>query len=374
VLQPSLAVKTTTTTTTTMLHMSKETAHMHTRRFRRLFALVFAIALFGRSFTAEQASPVSRNIDRLRSQVEAVVPAAQGVVGVSIKHLESNASIAVNGHEPFPMASTFKLPVLVEVHALAKAGKLSWDDVVEITSRDQHLGSGDITPLFDPPGVTLSMRNLANMMMMISDNSAADICLAKAGAANVTARMRSLGIDGIRVDRSCQELILDYQGRDTATLKDLARDDLREAMRRSPVPPATQERRFEADDRVAADPRDTATPNAMVTLLEKIWRGQAVDRAASDAMLDLLKRCRTGENRLRGLLPPSAVVAHKTGTLGGVVNDVGIVYLPGDAGHVAIAIMSKRTRASVEDVERTIAHVARHAYDYFLFTAEHPSP
>ena len=64
------------------------------------------------------------------------------------------------------------------------------------------------------------------------------------------------------------------------------------------------------------------------------------------------------------------MVAHKTGTLGGVVDDVGIIYLPNGAGHVAIAVMSKRTRASLEDVERTIAHIARFAYDYFLFTAD----
>jgi beta-lactamase class A len=66
-------------------------------------------------------------------------------------------------------------------------------------------------------------------------------------------------------------------------------------------------------------------------------------------------------------------VAHKTGTLGGVVDDVGIVYLPNGAGHIAIAVMSKRTRASLEDVERTIAHIARYAYDYFLFTADAPA-
>ena len=112
----------------------------------------------------------------------------------------------------------------------------------------------------------------------------------------------------------------------------------------------------------------------MVALLEKIWRGEAVDRAASDAMLELLKRCRTGENRLRGLLPASTPVAHKTGTLGGVVNDVGIVYLPDGAGHVAIAVMSKRTRAATESVERSLAHIARSAYDYFLFTAERTTP
>jgi beta-lactamase class A len=342
---------------------------MRTRPFGTLLAILVVTAAFGASFTAEQASPVAQNLDRLRSRIETAIPLAQGVVGVSVRHLESNISVAVNGDEPFPMASTFKLPVLVELHARAKAGNLRWDEMVEITPREQHLGSGDLTPLYDPPGVLLSMRNLANLMMMISDNSAADICLAKAGATNVTARMRSLGIEAIRVDRSCQELILDYGGRDTAKLKDLARDDLREALRRD-APPQTVEARFAADDRLAADARDTATPNAMVALLERIWHGQAVDRAASDAMLDLLKRCRTGENRLRGLLPSSTEVAHKTGTLGGVVNDIGIIRLPGGAGHVAIAVMSKRTKASLEEVERTIAHIARYAYDYFLFTAD----
>ena len=330
--------------------------------------VVFVIA-FVSTLPARQ-SPSAANLDRLRGRIEAAMTPAQGLLGVAIKHLESAVSLAVNGDEPFPMASTFKLPVLVELHAMAKAGQLNWEERVEVTSRDQHLGSGDITPLFDPPGLAMSMRNMANLMMMISDNSAADICLARAGAAKVTARMRSLGIQGIRVDRSCQELILDFQGRDTARLKDLARDDLREALRREPRQLQGLEARFKADDRVAADPRDNATPNAMVMLLEKIWRGEAVDRAASDAMLELLKRCRTGENRIPGLLPGGTVVAHKTGTLGGVVDDVGIVYLPNGAGHVAIAVMSKRTRAPLEEVERTLAHIARYAYDYFLFTAE----
>ena len=336
---------------------------------RAMTAVVFVLA-FAVSLPAWQSLPAA-NLERLRERIVAAMPAAQGTMGVAIKHLESNVSLVVNGDEPFPMASTFKLPVLVELHAMARAGSLSWDERIEVTSKDQHLGSGDITPLFDPPGLAMSMRNMANLMMMISDNSAADICLAKAGAARVTARMRGMGIDGIRVDRSCQELILDFQGRDTGTLKDLARDDLREALRRD-ARPQTMESRFAADDRVAADPRDQATPGAMVTLLEKIFRGQAVDRAASDAMLELLKRCRTGTARIPGLLPAGTAVAHKTGTLGGVVDDVGIIYLPNGAGHVAIAVMSKRTRAPLEEVERTIAHIARYAYDYFLFTADVP--
>ena len=110
-------------------------------------------------------------------------------------------------------------------------------------------------------------------MMIASDNSAADIFLQKAGAANVTARMRALGIDRIRVDRSCQELILDYGGRDTARLKHLARDDLMEAMKSQPRVETVMER-FAADDRIAADPRDTASPNAMVALLENDLAGR----------------------------------------------------------------------------------------------------
>jgi beta-lactamase class A len=336
--------------------------------------VVFACVLIASpQLDSQQSARSSLALDRLRNRIAAVLPQSDGTVGVAIKHLESNTSLAINGDEPFPMASTFKLPVLVELHAAARAGALRWDETVNITPEDQHLGSGDITPLFDPPGVAISMRNLANLMMMISDNSAADICLTRAGTANVTARMRSLGIPGIRVDRTCQELILDYQGRDTARLKDLARDDLREVMRRDQRPQSFESRRG-ADERVAADPRDNATPAAMVALLERIWRGEAVDRAASTAMLELLKRCRTGENRLRGLLPSSTDVAHKTGTLGGVVNDVGIIYLPDNAGHVAIAVMSKRTRAPLEQVERAIAHIARYAYDYFLFTADGSPP
>lgn len=340
---------------------------------RRVGAVVVVAGVaFAPSATSGQAPAGARNLERLRSHIQEAMMPPQGVVGVSIKHLESGVTLSANGDEPFPMASVFKLPVLVELHAAVRAGALRWEDVVDVTTRDLHLGSGDLTPIFDPPGVSLSMRNIANLMMMISDNSAADICLAKAGAAKVTARMRSLGIEGIRVDRSCQELILDFQGRDTAALKDLARDDLREAMRRAPVRSGI-ESRFKADDRAAADPRDNATPNAMVALLEKIWRGEAVGRAESDAMLELLKRCRSGENRLRGLLPPSTPVAHKTGTLGGVVNDVGIIYLPDGAGHVAIAVMSKRTRNTTETVERSLAHIAKYAYDYFLFTAEKTS-
>lgn len=338
---------------------------------RMVAAILNSLLTAGVLLWTAQPSIADAGLARLRAAIETTIPSAQGAVGVSIKHLESGKGLSIRGDEPFPMASTFKLPLLVELYAMAKAGTMHWDERVEISPADQHLGSSGLTALYDPPGVGLSMRNLANLMMIASDNSAADICLQKAGAANVTARMRALGIDRIRVDRSCQELILDYGGRETERLKNLARDDLREAMKSQPRVDTVLER-FAADDRLAADPRDTASPDAMVALLEKIWQGAAVDSAASEAIREALKRCRTGERRLRGLLPAATVVMHKTGTIGGVLNDVGIIVLPGSAGHLALAVMTRQTRATYEEVERAIANIARYAYDYFLFTAPAP--
>jgi beta-lactamase class A len=331
--------------------------------FRRVTAAIVVIAA---STLVTQAAPTPAPLERLRSQIVHAAAGAHGSVGVAIRHLESGAELFVNADEPYPMASTFKLPVLVELYAKAKAGRLSWDELVDIGPLDQHLGSGELAPLYDPPGVKLSLHNVANLMMLISDNSAADMCLAKAGAKDVNARLATLGIKGIRVDRSCQELILDYGGQDTAKLEHLALKELRKAM---PETPRTEEARFAADDRYAADLRDTATPRAFVALLDKIWRGEAVDRASSDAILETMKRCRTGAGRIRGLLPGGTEVAHKTGSMGGVLDDVGIIYLPDDAGHVAISIMTKQTRASSEQVEKAMAEIARSAYDYFYFTA-----
>jgi beta-lactamase class A len=338
-------------------------------RTLRFIVVVLAIA------TLQSPLRAADPIDRLRSHIEQAMTGARGRMGVAIKHLESGTEIAVNADEKFPMASTFKLPVLITLYDKAKKGQLNWNESVDIGVRDQHLGSGDLSYLYDMPGVKLSMHNVANLMMMISDNSAADICLTKAGVDNVNALLKTLGVSDMHVDRPTQELILDYQQRDTASLKGMTLPEIQKAAAAGPRETANAvEARFARDDKFAADLKDQATPHAFVTLLERIWRGEAVDRESSLAMLETMKRCRTGAGRIKGLLPPSAVVAHKTGTIAGVVDDVGIVYLPDAAGHVAIAVMSKQTRATEAEVERAIAEVARYAYDYFTFAASNPKP
>lgn len=152
----------------------------------------------------------------------------------------------------------------------------------------------------------------------------------------------------------------------TEGLKGMLLKDMRPLMRPGPTDEAG---RLARHNRNANDPRDQATPRDMNRLLEMLWQGKVVDAEASNSMLELMKRCRTGAGRIKGLLPRDTVVAHKTGSLGGTVDDVGVIYLPENAGHVAISVMTKRALAESSDVERVVAEIARYAYDYFLFTA-----
>jgi beta-lactamase class A len=122
----------------------------------------------------------------------------------------------------------------------------------------------------------------------------------------------------------------------------------------------------------AADPRDTATPDGMARLLELIWRRQALSATSTDLLLDIMYRCVTGTERIKGMLPPGTRVAHKTGSLGPdaqirggrTVNDVGIIDLPNGAGHLVTVVFVKDADDAARG-ERAIAHIARAAYDYF---------
>src|SRR6266850_5406398 len=154
---------------------------------RRAFLLTILICC---AVTVEAA-----DLSILREQIQKVIPRARGQVGVAIKHVESGAEVLVNADEKFPMASAYKLPILVELYYQRAAGKLSLDDRIEVLPGDLHVGSGAMSQLFDPPGVQLSIHNLINLMMRISDNSAADILLNRAGPANVPTRIRSLGLE-----------------------------------------------------------------------------------------------------------------------------------------------------------------------------------
>jgi len=302
-------------------------------------------------------------LSTLKRQIESTIPRARGEVGVAIKHLESGTEILVNAEKSYPMASTFKMPLLVELYYQKAAGKLSMDDRIELMPSDLHVGSGIIIAQFDAPGVQLSIHNLINLMMRSSDNSAADMLLNRAGTANVTARMKTMGLNSIRVDRTAQELILNQSGLDYAKYGALPVREVRKLL--DAVDAATAAR---ANDQFNRTEKDIARPSDMNRILEKLYSGEIVDRATSDEIIEILKECQTGTARIPGLLPADTVVAHKSGTIGGSVNDTGIVFLPYNAGHLAVTVLMKDAKATTADRERVIADITRYAYDYFVTT------
>jgi beta-lactamase class A len=330
-------------------------------------AIAGAASLILAAVSAAAQTTRDPGLARLESEIQRLSTISAGKVGVGIIHLESGRELFVNRDEPFPMASTFKVPVAVQVLTLVDSGKVRLDSMITLAPSDLHPGSGTLTSLFNQPGVSLSVRNVMELMLLISDNTAADLMLRTAGRGPaVNARLASLGVKGISVDRPTVALIADALGiKNLPPENELTPQRFRELMRA-----VTPDDRKAAAESFSKDHRDTATPEGMARLLEKIWKRQALSGASTDLLLDIMRRCQTGPERIKGMLPPGTVVMHKTGTLNnGITDDVGIITLPNDAGHLVLTVFVKEAKVDEATQERAIAQIARAAYDYFVFNA-----
>ena len=308
------------------------------------------------------------SITRLERQIQYLSHEIDGIVGVSAIHTESGRSVSFHGTEAFPMASAFKVPVAVQLMSLVDAGKLTLDRMVTLSPQDIRPESGAIKDLLFHPGVALSIENLMELMLVISDNTAADVLLHEAGGpAAVTAKMRALGLPGIRVDRPLARLFSDWFGAKTVPPEEQWNLEMWEQLYGA-IPTAERMRARRAG---LADPRDTATPDDMTRLMARIWKKDLfIDPKNGDELLGMMERCQTGNARIKGMLPPGTNVAHKTGTLGGVTNDTGVVTLPGNLGHVAISVFTKAFTKPQQTAEKTVADVARTIYDYFVLVPD----
>jgi beta-lactamase class A len=301
-------------------------------------------------------------LQKLEAEMARIAAVAGGTVGAAAIHVETGRTARLNGSQFFPMASTYKVPIAVKLLELVERRQESLERMVTIEPRDLHPGSGTLSQLFTKPGVALSVRNLMELMLLISDNSATDLLLTAAGGPRaVTAKMRELKLDGISIDRPTALLIADYMGA-TGLPHEM---DWSLEMWRGRINAVTVAEKNAAEAKFQNDRRDAVTPWDMARLLVKIQKGEV---AGSALLLDIMTRCQTGEARLKGLLPKGTAVAHKTGSMGGTItNDVGILTLPGGAGHVAVAVYGKGSDQPLAARERAIAEIGRAVYDYFLF-------
>ena len=290
-----------------------------------------------------------------------------GTMGVAAVHVETGRTAWLNADEAFPMASTYKVPIAVRLLRMVDGRQLALEQRIDISMEEYSPGSGMLAKLLDDPGLSVSVHNLLEIMLLISDNTATDRLLdAVGGGEAVTADMQVIGVDDLRVDRSTIELIGDWLGVENLPSAAGKRwDDYVQLIGDMP-----EEERERAARAFETDPRDTSTPRGMATLLAKVWGGGAMSATSSALLIDIMERCETGENRLKGLLPEGTVVAHKTGTIGRTTNDVGIITLPNNAGHVIMVAFVKDSDLEVPERERAIAEAARAAHDYFLFTSD----
>jgi beta-lactamase class A len=133
----------------------------------------------------------------------------------------------------------------------------------------------------------------------------------------------------------------------------------------------TPEMRYRATLRYLRDARDTGTPNGTAQLLARAFRGEVLSKASTARLAEVLKATTTGTTRLKGMLPPGTVVAHRTGTtetVGGLTaatNDSGVIFLP-DGGRLALSVYVRASTRSDGIRDGIIARIARAAFDSWM--------
>lgn len=142
-------------------------------------------------------TPVSPRMADLRERLLAISGAYSGTCTWALTDLESGEHIGHDEHAVMPTASLIKVPVLVTLYQAVQDGKLRLDGRVRYGEEHRTLGSGVLSKL--SPGVEMTVRDAATLMMVISDNSATNMCIDLAGLDAVNALMERLGLRETRL-------------------------------------------------------------------------------------------------------------------------------------------------------------------------------
>jgi beta-lactamase class A len=233
----------------------------------------------------EKPQAIKRQVlwHKLQDDLRGVDQKLDGVMGLAVKDLDSGEEFFINGDEIMPQASSIKIAVLADLYLQAQQGKLKLTD--EYIVRKDDLVPGSDIMLGLTPGITkLTVRDLATMMVAVSDNSATNVLIERVGMDNVNAMLERLGLHGTRLRRKMMDLKAAGEGRE-----------------------------------------NVSTPREMMTLLEIVYRGKLLNREMTEDFLRILSTHK--ESALLQGLPDDAVAASKPGELEAVRNDSGIILV-----------------------------------------------
>ena len=272
-------------------------------------------------------------IQGLLARVEAIAGEVDGVIGVYVRDLASGAAVAHNADTPFPLASVVKVPILHELYRQAEAGSVDLNKRTLFAAHHLVPGSGILQDL--DFGLAPTLKDLATLMITVSDNAATDLVIEQIGLAQVEAAMQALGLASTTIPLTIRALLYNTVGLDVANPE----HTYELYQQRS------KENYIDWHCRAYGDTdNNVSTPRDLGLLLEDIERRTTLSAASCDAMIDIMKRQKYSD-RIPQQLPEGTAVAHKTGSLRGIRNDAGIAYTPN--GAYCIAVCSKRLSDTV---------------------------
>lgn len=287
---------------------------------RKIFSAVMILSLaVAAALPAAAQSRFPALLDaKLQASVREVEAGLDGVLGLALKDLKSGRTFLVNEREVFPQASSIKIAVLFEMFKQAEEGRLDLDGFLTVDESNKVAGSGVLFYL-GRPSLKLSVRDTAVLMVVLSDNTATNLIIEKVGLEAVNRRMDGLGLGKTRLRRKMMDLKAAGEGRE-----------------------------------------NVSTPLDMMTLLERIWKGDVLKDPYRKDLLDMLAIPK--ESPLRSGVPEGVEVAEKPGELEAVRCDSGIVMLSGRP-YVLCVMTTYLKRDS--DGNPAIARISRLVYEHF---------
>ena len=284
--------------------------------------LLFCLLLFLTTCIAQGAAPSTGKQkvlwQKLESDIQQVDQHLDGVMGVAIEDLTSGDHFFLREDEVFAQASSIKITVLANLYLQAEKGKLKLTDLYTVQSSDLVPDSDIMGGL--TPGVTrLTLRDLATMMVAVSDNSATNVLIDRVGMQNVNAMLDSLSLTHTRLRRKMMDLQAAKEGRE-----------------------------------------NISTPREMMTLLDAIYHGKVLNK---ESTADFFKMLSTNKDSfIPRDLPAGLVIANKPGELEAVRNDSGIVFVEGRP--YVICVMTSFLR-NERDGEEAISKVSLDTWRMF---------
>ena len=244
----------------------------------------------------------------LPDRIAALTKSFKGTVVLYAKNLRTGREVGVAPDTRVRTASTIKLPILCALESLVAAGKVKWDERIVLKPEDKVSGSGVLASLTDHTEVTV--RNLAILMIVLSDNTATNLILDRIGADAVNDYLDTIGLVKTRANRKVRG-----DGTKLASPSGWSKAGQLEDNKRFGL--------------------GVSTPREMVRLLELLNDGKVVSPDASKDILEILKM-QQDTSGIRRHTPDDTPVASKSGALDALRSDVGIVYAKN--GPVALAI------------------------------------